>query len=442
MNFISTRNNNKFFNFTDAVLMGLAPDGGLFVPENIPILPAKKINNLNLINNIQQVGLDLLDIFMPEISSDDLLADLADSLNFEIPLIKLDKNIFLLEVFHGPTLAFKDVGARFMARIISRILQKKNLQLNILVATSGDTGSAVAAGFYQVPNVRVYVLYPSGRVSHLQEQQMVTLGGNIFPLEVQGSFDDCQYLVKNILQDNLFLDTNKKNNNIFSTANSINVARLLPQMIYHAWSAIQLKQQFDLINPIMCVPSGNFGNLVSAVYAHARGVPMQHFIAAINGNLTFTEYLATGNFTARSSKQTFSSAMDVGNPSNFERLNNFYQNSVDNIRNTISAISIDNNKTIATIRDFYQQNHYLVDPHTAVGIAAAKEAIALKKITDPIIVTATAHPAKFPEVIKLALGDDFVVPTPDSLQAVLTKPKVSQVISSSVSELKAILMGN
>lgn len=443
MNFVSTRDSHIQCHFMDAVLSGLAPDGGLFVPEKILSKSPQEINTLLSATTLQQVGLELLIPFFPDISEADLFSDLMTSLHFDIPLIQLYPNIFLLEVFHGPTLSFKDVGARFMAQMISRLLQKekqKNVQLNILVATSGDTGSAVASAFYQVPHVKVYVLYPTGRITSLQEQQIATFDQNIFPIEVMGTFDECQLLVKNILQDKLFLQIQQKNNIFYSTANSINIARLLPQMIYHTWGVAQLKQQFNLMNPVMCVPSGNLGNLVSAIYAHACGIPMKHFIAAINDNVTFVEYLATGHFVAHPSLKTFSSAMDVGNPSNFERLMHFYQHSIDKIRADVSAVSVNNQKTVVTIRDVYQQTGYVADPHTAVGIAVAKEMISLKNIKQPIIVTATAHPAKFPEIIRLALGDKFVLPIPERLQTVLAKPKVSQKISADLSQLRELIV--
>jgi len=436
MNFASTRDHDNQATFSGAVFAGLASDGGLFVPILIPKLSLPDISNVLNTPDIHRLGLALLKYFVPEISESDLFQDLTSSINFPVPLIHLQDNIFLLEVFHGPTLAFKDIGARFMARIISRILQHRHLTLDILVATSGDTGSAVAAGFYQVPHVRVHVLYPSGRITHLQEQQMATYGENIFPIEVEGSFDDCQNLVKSILQDRPFAE---KNNLFFSTANSINVARLLPQLIYHAWGVVQLHQQHSLNNPVMSVPSGNFGNLVSAIYAHARGIPMNHFIAATNVNMTFPEYLATGQFTARPSQKTFSSAMDVGNPSNFERLENFYQYSAANMRNAISALPINDELTLKTIRDIFETTEYIADPHTAVGIAAAKKYIALKNSTDPVIVTATAHPAKFPEVIKKALGENISLDMPASLQAVIDRPKLSYRMLATIDAFKAKL---
>ncbi|MDX1901703.1 MAG: threonine synthase [Gammaproteobacteria bacterium] len=434
MTFTSTRDANIHFNFSEAVLAGLSAEGGLFVPESIPVLDKNIIADLTQKNNIHALGEHLLKPFIPDISSKDLLDDLVDSLNFPIPLVHLHEQIYLLEVFHGPTLAFKDVGARFMARIVSRILRQHHQTLDILVATSGDTGSAVAAGFFNVPNVRVHVLYPQGRITHLQEQQMATYGGNIFPLEVQGSFDDCQYLVKTILQDKKFAQESGLH---FSTANSINIARLLPQLIYHAWGILQLQYHYHLSNPILCVPSGNFGNLVAAIYAHAAGLPVQHFIAATNKNAIVPNYLATGQYQTHASLQTYSSAMDVGHPSNFERLQYFYHDSLPAMREAITALPISDEQTLEVIRRVYRTDHYLADPHTAVGIAAAEKYLSLKKTTAPIIVTATAHPAKFPEVVRLALGDEVALPLPPALEAVINRPKTSQLMPATLEAFKS-----
>jgi len=437
IHYISTQNALPEFSFQEAILQGLAPDGGLFVPDNLPSLPADTFQT----SDLHTLGISLLKGLIPELSPDQLKTCIQESLNFPVPLIHLADNIYLLEVFHGPTLAFKDIGARFMARVLSEILKNKKISLNILVATSGDTGSAVAHGFFGVPNINVYILYPAGRITPLQEQQMTTLGGNIFPFKVKGSFDDCQRLVKTALQD---ITLPQRTGRQFSTANSINIARLLPQMIYHSWGIVQLQKNFHTENPLLSIPSGNLGNLVAAVYAHARGMPAKHFIAATNINTAFGEFLTTGKYTGRPSRKSFSSAMDVGHPSNLERLRHFYQDDLSEIRRSITASSVSDTDTLDTIRSTFRQYGYLADPHTAVGIKAARK-FCLKhpaKSATPVIVTATAHPAKFPEVIYSALGNDFPLMLPESLKRASALPGTSREISADYPQLQTLLEQN
>jgi len=437
--YASTRDRHSSFSFTDAVLRGLAPDGGLFVPDHLPRLPEGVCARIMTAKSPDQPGVFLLEDLIPQFSANEIAEDLRDSLNFPIPLVPLSDNLWLLEVFHGPTLAFKDVGARSMARILSRIVRKMRREASILVATSGDTGSAVAHAFHGVPGIRVYVLYPGGLITPLQERQMTTLGDNIVALKVQGSFDDCQRMVKTLLEDK---NLSEESGNILSTANSINIARLLPQMIYHSFGIAQLKNNFGKENPLMSIPSGNLGNLVSAVYAHARGLPVKHFIAATNENTAFPDFLESGHYEAHASKPTPSSAMDVGNPSNLERLQAFYHDRMGEMRSAITAIPISDKKTLETIRQVYQKHQYIADPHTAVGIAAAE--VFRQKHPEyknhPVIVTATAHPAKFPDVIRKALGENVKMETPERLQNISTKASHSLSIPADVKALRKLLL--
>ncbi len=439
MNYSSTRDGHLKDNFLTAVLHGLAADGGLYVPAFFPEMIDAEKKLFFQANSCAEVGSILLKNFLEDLPEKILKKILDESLNFPMPLVQLDKNIYLLEVFHGPTLAFKDVGARCMARLLAFYLDNQQQKLAILVATSGDTGSAVAHGFYGLPRLRVFVLYPKGRISLQQEQQITTLGGNIFPLEIEGSFDDCQRLVKEVLQAQL-LSQKSQQPFLFSTANSINIARLLPQMLHHAWGVVQLKKKFFQENPILCVPSGNFGNLVSAIYAQKCGVPISHFIAATNSHTVFSNYLATGQYLPQPSHQTVSNAMDVGAPSNLERLFAFYHHDHALIQQNITSFAISDAATLQTIRDVYQQYGYLADPHTAVGIRAAFDYVTQQKDHQtPIIVTATAHPAKFPAVIQQALGEDFPLPMPEQLQRALSAKKMSQILPADYAALCAVL---
>jgi threonine synthase len=412
---------------------GLAPDGGLYIPEYFPVLPPDDISSLRQIG-LSQLSEMILSPYLSEIPVTDLNTIIASSLNFPIPLIRLEPDVFLLEVFHGPTLAFKDVGARFMAHMIDYYLRQRNEQLTILVATSGDTGSAIAHAFHRVANVEVYVLYPSKKISHLQEQQMTTLGDNIHALEVMGTFDDCQHLVKKAL-----MDDGIREKRALSTANSINIARLLPQIIYHSWGIVQFQRMNNMPLPNLSVPSGNFGNLTAAIYAHKMGVPMGHFIAATNINAIVPEYLATGKFAPAPSKQSYSNAMDVGNPSNFERLMALYDSKHKEMIKDVSGISVSDQQTLAEIRHTYEATNYILDPHTAVGVVAAREyRRAHFTVKNPVIVTATAHPAKFPEVIKRAINIDIGLPP--QLQEAMNKTKQAQQISSDYHEFKNLLL--
>lgn len=407
MKFHSIHSNKNKVSFRDALFQGIAPDGGLYVPENLPRLPENFLKNLSSysLNDIAEV---VLSAFIDDIPRSELKKIINDTFSFAIPLVSLKNNLYLLELFHGPTLAFKDVGARFMANALSYFLKNSDEKMTILVATSGDTGSAVGKGFLNAPNIDVFILYPKNKVSALQEKQITTLGNNIHALEVEGTFDDCQALVKRTLSDSKI-----KFNGYLSTANSINVGRLLPQIIYYFWGLAQLEKPANIV-----VPSGNFGNITACAYAKALGAPIEKMIAATNANDVIPEFLSTGVLTPRSSRVTLSNAMDVGNPNNFPRLQYLYQNK---IRESLLACAVTDEEILHQIKETYAETQYILDPHTAVGVIVAK------KYTEiPTIVAATAHPAKFPEVIKKALNIDIALP--EVLLTAMNRDKQSQLI--------------
>jgi threonine synthase len=431
MRFISVNKLSSPVSFREALLNGIAPDGGLYVPETIP-QPDAKVFESNPTTTLHTIGTEILSAFIDDIPKNELKTIVAKAWNFPIPLVKLDKRLHLLELFHGPTLAFKDIGARFMAYAMSYFLEQQHRDLTIIVATSGDTGSAVAHGFFNVPHINVFILYPSGKISRLQEQQMTTLGGNITAVEVEGTFDDCQRLVKQALKDN---ELQKKR--ALTTANSINLGRLLPQITYYAWGLIELREKFkEQAQPLVVVPSGNVGNLTAGVYAKWMGTPIRSFIAATNANDVVLQYLHSGNFVPRPSIQTYSNAMDVGNPGNLARLQALYRNLAD-FRHDVDAVSISDEETLQEIRTTYEKTSYILDPHTAVGVAAARRAMEWMSDAPPIIVAATAHPAKFPDVVKKAIGVE--VPLPAALQEAVGMPKHSIKIRGRYSEWKELL---
>ena len=419
--------------FREALFRGLAPDGSLYVPERLPRFDQPFLDTLKK-TSLHKAGKRVASLFIDEIPEDALDGILRKATNFPIPLVRLEEGIYLLELFHGPTLAFKDVGARFMAEALSYFLGQEERDVTILVATSGDTGSAVAHGFFNVPRIKVFILYPSGKISHLQEQQMTTLGGNIHAIEVDGTFDDCQRLVKQA-----FGDWKVTESRTLTTANSINVGRLLPQISYYVWGVAQLmkSEPADFSAPLVVVPSGNVGNLTAAVYAKWMGVPIHGFAAATNANDVLAKYLATGRFTPRSSVQTFSNAMDVGNPSNLARLQTLYGDDWNRLRKEIDAVTISDQETLHEIRRTFDRTGYLADPHTAVGIAAARSMIQRDADCPPIIVPATAHPAKFPHVIEKATGKKS--PIHPTLQEAMLKPKQSVRIGAEYAEWRDLL---
>jgi threonine synthase len=419
--------------FREALFQGLAPDGSLYVPDHIPPLDKSFLDNLAS-SSLQSAGLHVASSFIDEIPRGSLEKIVERAFSFPVPLVRLEEGFYVLELFHGPTLAFKDVGARFMAEVLSYFLSERKQEVTILVATSGDTGSAVAHGFFNVPHITVYILYPSGKISRLQEQQMTTLGGNIHAVEVEGTFDDCQRLVKQT-----FSDLELCASGTLTTANSINLGRLLPQISYYVWGVAQLmrESQSNFAPPLVVVPSGNVGNLTAAVYAKWMGVPIHGFVAATNANDVLQQYLVSGEFIPHPSVQTFSNAMDVGNPSNLARVQALYKNDVAKLRKDIDVISISDKETLNEIKRTYDTTGYLADPHTAVGLAAARRVHERGKNLPPLIVLSTAHPAKFPHVIEQAIGAP--APVHPALQSAMQKPKQSVGIRAEYEKWRAVL---
>ncbi|MDZ4806213.1 MAG: threonine synthase [Candidatus Eisenbacteria bacterium] len=398
--------------FRTAVLSGLAPDGGLYVPESLPTIV--RAPGEWRPQSLIEAGVQLLAPFVTDKDTEELTGILRSAWDFPAPITILEPGIHLLELFHGPTLAFKDFGARFLARY----LEHPASPLTILVATSGDTGGAVAAGFHGASGITVYILYPAGRVSPIQEAQMATLGGNIRAIEVAGSFDDCQRLVKAALGDRELRATRT-----FTTANSINIGRLLPQLAYHGWAAGQMDR------PTLVIPSGNFGNLTAALYARAMGVPIGRCVAALNTNDVIRRYLGTGTYRPEVSCPTISSAMDVGNPSNLTRLLHLAGGSTQRLASLFEAHSVDDDDTQTEIRRAYESAGQVIDPHTAVGVAVARRLLAAG--AGPLVVAATAHPAKFTTVIESALGipaSRWTIPSPvpPALAEAISRPKLSR----------------
>lgn len=435
MKFRSVRGESPNVQFREALFRGLAPDGGLYVPEEIPRLPESVAAHTTPLQ-FPVVATDVLSAFIDDIPTADLRALSQDAFSFPIPLVKLEGDLYLLELFHGPTLAFKDVGARFMARALSYFLKIRQQKLTIAVATSGDTGSAVAHGFFNVPNISVFVFYPSGKISRLQEQQMTTLGGNIHAIEVDGTFDDCQRLVKRALTDT---DVVQACN--LTTANSINLGRLIPQVTYYVWAILLLRERLEgsgTVSPAFVVPSGNFGNLTAAVYAKHMGAGIASFISASNANDVVPEYFRTGVFRPRPSVQTYSNAMDVGDPSNFARLESLYHGNPLQMKRDIAAVSVSDPETIDEIRRTYEHTGYVLDPHTAVGVAAARNAAGRVSSPGPIIVAATAHPGKFPDVVGRALGT--TAPLPEQLREAMQRSKQSIRLPAVYEEVRKLFL--
>jgi threonine synthase len=427
--YYSTEGKSPKVEFKDAIMTGLAPDRGLYMPEKIGSISPEIFNIQDYGTMSYEIAKVLLD---GAINDKDLHSLVIDAFNFPVPVKNIRDNIYVMELYHGPTAAFKDFGARFMARVLSYFLQQTNKKITILVATSGDTGSAVAKGFYKVPNIDVVILYPSKKVSFLQEKQLTTLGENITALEVKGTFDDCQKMVKDAFTDE---DINKRIN--LSSANSINIGRLFPQSFYYFWTYNQLKIKTGSEKIIVCTPSGNFGNLTGGLLAKKMGLPVEKFIAATNTNDVVPEYLDTGIFKPRASIQTYSNAMDVGNPSNFARMLALY-GSKENMEKDITGYRVTDKETVDTIREVYKKYSYILDPHGAVGYKSVTEFLKENKTNLPIVFLETAHPAKFGEIIKDSLGIE--VPVPEVLQESLRKEKHSILIDNNYESLKKYLL--
>lgn len=414
--------------FGEAVLSGLAEDGGLFLPASIPELETSFVSNLRSLG-LHEISYEVAHPFLAgEIPDKDLRQIIEDSFDFKVPLVSLENETYSLELFHGPTLAFKDFGARFMARVLSYFNRNADRPLTILVATSGDTGSAVAHGFFGIEGISVVLLYPQGKVSRLQEMQMTTLGGNVTALEVQGTFDDCQRLVKEAFQDNTLRPKRR-----LSSANSINIARLIPQSFYYFYAMSQLREAS--LPVVFSVPSGNFGNLTAGVLAKRMGLPISLFIAATNVNDIVPEYLESGLFEPRPSIRTISTAMDVGNPSNFVRLLAIY-GSVEKMREEILGASFTDNQTRVAMADVYKQYGYILDPHGAIGYLGLKKVGNARNVQG--IFLETAHPAKFRETVAQAIGHE--IPLPPALAECLNRTKQTTVIPPRFEELKAVLI--
>ncbi|TCD48055.1 threonine synthase [Chlorobium sp. N1] len=435
MIYFSTSKSSTPVSMKRATLEGLAPDGGLYVPSELPTLSPAEIANLEGAS-FSDIGFAIAKKFVDgEVPPVELQRIVSDACSFETPLVRLDETTFVEELFHGPTLAFKDYGARFLARMTGWFAAEDRRMITVLVATSGDTGSAVAYGFQGIPNTRVVLLYPSGKVSRLQEQQLTTAGGNVHALEVKGDFDDCQRLVKEA-----FVDPELKSRLTLTSANSINISRLVPQSFYYAWAALRLREEHGLENPVFSVPSGNYGNLTAGVLAKKMGFPVGGFIAASNANDSVTRYLSEGRYEPRPTRRTLSTAMDVGNPSNFARLLHIYRGDHDAMARDIAATSVTDKETLETIRLAYERFGYVMDPHTAVGYRALQEMRREGKyIGTPAVVLSTAHPSKFLEAIEEALN--IKVDVPERLRCLLEKEKRSTVIEPRFRELADFLNG-
>lgn len=429
MKYFSTNNPNHKISFQGAVRKGLPDDNGLYLPEQIPVLSNSFFEQLpNL--SLPEIGFEVAKQFIAnEIPEEDLKALVNEVLSFDTPVVKVEKDVYSLELYHGPTLAFKDVGARFMARCLSYFNQQHKEEVTVLAATSGDTGSAVANGFLGVEGVQVVLLYPKGKVSPFQEKQMTTLGQNIKALEIEGSFDDCQHLVKTA-----FLDTELSKQLGLTSANSINIARLIPQSFYYFYAYGQLIKQTD--KPIVfSIPSGNFGNLTAGYFAQQMGLPIHHFVAATNVNDIVPHYLHTGEFIPKPSVQTISNAMDVGNPSNFSRLNHLFERSQTEFKKTISGYSYTDGETQESLKQLNNLD-YIADPHGAVGYLGLKEYQKHNDVTGVFL--ETAHPIKFKEVVEPTLGTTLEVP--ESLKAILDKEKVAKECSAEYEEFRKLLI--
>jgi len=429
MQLYSTNHQSHKATFKQAMFKGLPNDNGLFMPEVIPQLDSSILSSFHKMSFSEIANIMANSLISDEIPGAKLEEIVLNAFDFDVPLTQLDDNVQLLELFHGPTHAFKDFGARFMARIMSHFLESENQEVNILVATSGDTGSAVAQGFVGVPGINVTLLFPSGKVSELQEKQLTTIGQNITAIEVSGTFDDCQKMVKQA-----FLDEELNNSSHLTSANSINIARLIPQTFYYmyAWSRIKASGK----EVIFSVPSGNFGNLCGGLIAEKMGMPLNRFIAATNINKIVPEYLDSGLFNPRPSIQTLANAMDVGNPSNFPRIEALLGD-YDNIRNHLAGAFYNDEQTLEIIAEVYKKFDYFVCPHTAIGYEALKNHMAQHKDLSGICL-GTAHPAKFFDIVNKATGKEVEIPY--RLMEVMGKEKISIPMGNKFDDLKGFLL--
>ena len=453
MKYYSTNKQAPDASLEEAVVKGLAADKGLFMPYSIKPLPQEFYDSIDTLS-FQEIAYRVADAFFGEdIPADTLKQIVYDTLNFDVPLVKVTENIYSLELFHGPTLAFKDVGGRFMARLLGYFIKKEGKkQVNVLVATSGDTGSAVANGFLGVEGIHVYVLYPKGKVSEIQEKQFTTLGQNITALEIDGTFDDCQALVKSA-----FMDKELNEHLQLTSANSINVARFLPQAFYYFYAYAQLKKatsdklratstvQNDSaahsslvagsLSPVICVPSGNFGNITAGLFGKRMGLPVKRFIAANNRNDIFYQYLQTGKYNPRPSIATIANAMDVGDPSNFARVLDLYNGSHAAISAEISGTTYTDEQIRETVKETWKEHHYLLDPHGACGYRALVEGL---QEGETGVFLETAHPAKFLETVESIIGESVEIPA--KLQEFMKGEKKSLQMTKDFADFKKYLL--
>ena len=430
MKYYSTNKNSERVSFKEATIKGQAPDKGLYFPETIPQVDKNLIAGIDKFSN-EEIAFRVIEPYVAnEIEDDDLFRIVTETVSFPIPLVKLSENIFSLELFHGPTLAFKDIGARFMSRCLGFFLKDEKKKVTVLVATSGDTGGAVANGFYAIGGVEVIILYPSGKVSPVQEKQLTTLGKNIKAIEIEGTFDDCQQMVKQAFADK---DVNHK---LFLTsANSINVARWLPQQVYYFFAYKQWPEKDHA--PVVSVPSGNFGNICAGILAKQSGLPIHHFIAACNVNDSVTKYLQTEIFQSQPAVPTLSNAMDVGNPSNFIRILEIFHHQFPDLSKNLSSFSISDEETMATIREVYERSKYLLDPHGAVGYLSLKRFLE-KHPNRKGIFLETAHPVKFPDAVEKVTGKKIELPS--SISSLMNREKKSLVMKANFDSFKQFLL--
>lgn len=438
MKYYSTNKKAPLADLEEAVVKGLAGDRGLYMPQYIPRIPDKEIARMKDMSFQEIACVVAGELFRTDIEPDTLDTIVKDTLSFETPVVRVKDNIYSLELFHGPTLAFKDVGARFMARMLGYFIKREGIkEVNVLVATSGDTGSAVANGFLGVPGIHVYVLYPKGKVSPIQECQFTTLGQNITALEIDGTFDDCQALVKAA-----FMDTDLNEHMRLTSANSINVARFLPQSFYYFNAYAQLDRLGKADTLTVCVPSGNFGNITAGLIAYRMGLPIRHFIAANNRNDVFLEYLNTGIYTPRHSVPTIANAMDVGDPSNFARILDMFTDSKKNnpyeaICSLISGCRYTDEEIATAIKQVYKETGYLLDPHGACGFLGLMNRHL--EVGETGLFLETAHPAKFKGTVDKILGANIEIPA--KLRAFMEGTKQSVELPKNFPDFKSYLLG-
>lgn len=430
MKYYSLNKTAPLVDFKEATIRGLAPDKGLYFPETIPKFESIFFDEINKYAD-EEIAFKIIQPYIGEvIPKNELKRIVEETINFKIPLVKINESISSLELFHGPTLAFKDVGARFMSRCLGYFVKDNNQKITVLVATSGDTGGAVANGFYNVDGVEVVILYPSGKVSSVQEKQLVTLGNNIHAIEINGTFDDCQKMVKQTFSDE---ELNKK---LFLTsANSINVARWLPQQFYYFFAWKQWPDKKNL--PVICVPSGNFGNICAALLAYISGLPVKHFIAACNANKVVPEFLKTQNYQPKKAIATISNAMDVGDPSNFIRILELFHHQFNDLKSVLSSDSISDEETRETIKNVYEKVGYLLDPHGAVAYKAFENFLKLNPLQKGYLLE-TAHPVKFYDVVEAVINQE--IPIPGIVKDILNKEKKSLSMNANFENLKEYLL--